>query len=123
MFDARAKSFLRVALLLAPFSLGLAACETLDSLNFLDEQSKKTPLSGERRALFPDGVPGVQKSAPPTQPTNSNVQVMPQEMPQQNPDAAPEQPQQPPSKQARTKNKRGPAQNAEDDDPWAGQRR
>jgi hypothetical protein len=122
MLRVRTKSFFRVALLLAPFSLALSACETLENLNPLDTD-KKTPLSGDRRALFPQGVPGVQYNAPPTQPTNSNVQIPPQDMQQnQTPDAAPQQqPSSPPARQARTK--RGPAQQNADDDPWAGQRR
>jgi hypothetical protein len=102
-------SLARVALVLAPLSLGLGACETLENLNPFDEQSKKTPLSGQRHAVFPEGVPGVQYNAPPTQPSNSNIQVMP-EAQSQNPDAqTPTAP-------------RGPAQN-QSDDPWAGQRR
>lgn len=108
---SRMRSSLRIALLLAPLSFGLAACETLENLNPFDEQGKKTPLSGDRRPVFPEGVPGVQYNAPPTQPTNSNIQVTPQEMQQQNPDAlAPNSPA-----------PRGPQ--APSDDPWAGQRR
>lgn len=111
----KAISFVRVALLLAPLSLGLAACETLENLNPFDEQSKKTPLSGNRRSVFPEGVPGVQYSAPPTQPSNSNIQVSPDTMPNQNPDA--QAPNAPPAAQ------RGPAPQNQSDDPWAGQRR
>lgn len=107
---SRARSLIRVALLLAPLSLGLAACETLENLNPFDD-NKKTPLSGDRRSVFPEGVPGVQYNAPPTQPSNSNIQVLPQEM-NQNPDAPP----------PNTPGPRGPAQN-QSDDPWAGQRR
>ncbi len=106
---ARTTSLIRIALLLAPLALGLAACETLENLNPFDEQSKKTPLSGARRPLFPEGVPGVQYNAPPTQPSNSNIQVAPET---QNPDATPQNVPPP----------RGPAQN-QSDDPWAGQRR
>ena len=108
---SRTRSLIRVALLLAPLSLALGACETLENLNPFDEQSKKTPISGERRPVFPEGVPGVQYNAPPTQPSNSNIQVLPQEM-NQNPDVPP----------PNTPAPRGPAQN-QSDDPWAGQRR
>lgn len=110
---SRVTSFVRVAVLLAPFSLGLAACETLENLNPFDESSKKTPLSGQRRSVFPEGVPGVQRNAPPTQPTNSNIQVTP-EMQNPNPEAQTQN----------TPAPRGPApvQN-QSDDPWAGQRR
>ncbi len=107
---AKPSSLVRVALVLAPLSLALAACETLENLNPFDE-NKKTPISGERRAVFPDGVPGVQYSAPPTQPSNSNIQVTPQDM--QNP---------PDAQTPNTPAPRGPAQN-NSDDPWAGQRR
>jgi hypothetical protein len=109
----RSKTFslFRVALLLAPLSLGLAACETFEDLNPFDE--KKAPVAGDRRALFPQGVPGVQYNAPPTQPSNSNVQIPPQQQQSpDNPDAQPQAPQQAPN---------APAANSED--PWAGQRR
>lgn len=112
MTRAKAKTFARIALLLAPLSLALSACETLENLNPFDEQSKKRPLAGDRRSVFPEGVPGVQYSAPPTQPSNSNIQVTPQDV--QNPDA---QNQNAPAPQ------RGPVQNNTSDDPWAGQRR
>jgi hypothetical protein len=108
---ARATSLIRIALLLAPLSLGMAGCETLENLNPFDDQARKTPLSGDRRSVFPEGVPGVQYNAPPQQPSNSNIQVTPQDLPQnpeqQTPNAA---------------GPRGPAQN-NSDDPWAGQRR
>ena len=111
MLRTRARSFARIALVLAPLSLALGACETLENLNPFDEQGKKTPLSGQRQSVFPQGVPGVQYSAPPTQPSNSNIQVLP-EAQSQNPDAqTPAAP-----------SPRGPAQN-NSDDPWAGQRR
>lgn len=102
-----------MALLLAPLSLGLAACETFEKLNPFDDQAKKTPLSGERRAVFPEGVPGVQYSAPPQQPSNSNIQVTPQDMQNQNPDA-----QNPNVPAAAPRGPQNPS-----DDPWAGQRR
>lgn len=110
---ATAASLLRIALLVAPLSLGLAACETLENLNPFDDSGKKTPLSGERRPLFPEGVPGVQYNAPPQQPTNSNIQILPpqQQAPDGNPDAQ-TTPQQAPN---------APANNSED--PWAGRRR
>jgi len=106
-------SLLRVLLLLAPLSLALGACETLEDLSPFDE--KKKPVAGDRRALFPQGVPGVQYSAPPQQPTNSNVQIPPQQqVSPDNPDAQPQAPQQAPNT---------PAANNNNEDPWAGQRR
>jgi hypothetical protein len=106
---AKTSPLFRVVVLLAPLTLGLAACETLEDMNPFDE--KKTPLQGDRRSLFPQGVPGVQYNAPPQQPTNSNVQIPPQQQisPDGNPDA--QAPQQAPN---------APATN---EDPWAGQRR
>ncbi len=108
---------LRVALLLAPLSLGLAACETLENLNPFDD-SKKTPLTGDRRALFPDGVPGVERNAPPSQPTNSNIQIPPQEQVQQQPQPEPEQ--QPQRQSQRNQKNRAPTGGA--DDPWSDRR-
>jgi len=109
MDRAKLKPLFRVALLLAPLSLGLAACETLENMNPFDEQKK--PITGDRRSVFPGGVPGVQYNAPPTQPSNSNIAVTP-EAQNNNPDAQVQNPPPP----------RGPAQNNADD-PWAGQRR
>jgi hypothetical protein len=42
--------------------LALAGCETFDLDNMF---SNKKPLPGERRAVFPEGVPGVQHGVPP----------------------------------------------------------
>ncbi len=51
----------------------LAGCAGLDELG----QEKKIPLTGERKALFPQGIPGVEFNAPPTQPSNSNIAIQP----------------------------------------------
>jgi hypothetical protein len=61
--------FLRCVLVALP--LALAACESFDTI--LDE--KKTPLVGERKPIFPTGVPGVNYNAPPLQPSNSNIPI------------------------------------------------
>jgi hypothetical protein len=49
--------------------LVLAGCESFDPLDKLQELdimgSSKTPLRGERRAVFPEGVPGVPQGVPP----------------------------------------------------------
>ena len=111
MHGAKLIKLFRVALLLGPLSLALSACETLENMNPFDDSTKKVPLSGDRRSVFPQGVPGVQNNAPPTQPSNSNIQVNPQEMQQ--------------APQAQNQNApapRGAPQN-QSDDPWAGQRR
>jgi hypothetical protein len=65
------RKWFRVALVALPLALG--GCDMLDNLNPLQE--RKTPLPGERRPVFPGGVPGVEYNAPPTQPTNSNVAI------------------------------------------------
>lgn len=112
MMRSNTSSLLRVAIFLVPLSLGLAACETLEDLNPFDE--KKTPVKGDRRALFPQGVPGVQYNAPPQQPTNSNIQINPQEQVSPENPNAPGPPQQAPN---------APAANNNNEDPWSGQRR
>ena len=40
----------------------LSACDSLDSLEIFDSKKK---LAGERRPVFPDGVPGVASGVPP----------------------------------------------------------
>lgn len=63
---------LAVALALG-LAFGTAGCETLDQFNPFDQ--KKTPLPGSRQQVFPEGVPGVDYSASPTQPSNANAPV------------------------------------------------
>jgi hypothetical protein len=50
-------------------SLALAGCETSDLLDKLTDldlmTSPKRPLQGERRAVFPEGTPGVPQGVPP----------------------------------------------------------
>ncbi len=114
---AKTASLFRIALLLAPLSLGIAACETLEDMNPLTE--RKTSLTGDRRALFPQGVPGVENNAPPQQPTNSNIQIQQQQAPEPAPEAQ-QQPQQQ-TKQPTQRNQKKRANAPED--PWADQRR
>src|SRR5262245_51938921 len=49
--------------------LVLAGCESFDPMDKLQELdimgSSKTPLKGERREVFPQGVPGVPQGVPP----------------------------------------------------------
>lgn len=75
MFAARPRRLLRAALLALPIALGVAGCETMEKLNPFVE--KQTPLPGERKPLFPEGVPGVEFGAPPPQPSNSNIPISP----------------------------------------------
>jgi hypothetical protein len=73
MFAAR--PLFRVVCLALPLALGISGCETMEKLNPFAE--KQTPLPGERRPLFPEGVPGVEFNAPPPQPSNSNIPIAP----------------------------------------------
>lgn len=118
----QAKNILRIAIFVLPvFS---AACADFDLF-----EEKKTPIAGDRKALFPTGVPGIEYNAPPVQPTNSNIPVNTQvtntgsNQPQETPDAAQ------PSKQknSRAVNRAQPAPRsaakpAANDDPWADSR-
>ncbi len=63
---------LRIALALI-LALGVTGCESLDKFNPFGDQKK--PLPGQRAAVFPEGVPGVETKAPILQPSNSNVPV------------------------------------------------
>lgn len=54
-------------------ALAVTGCESLDSLNPFDQ--KKKPLPGERHPVFPQGVPGVDYSIGPDQPSNANASI------------------------------------------------
>jgi hypothetical protein len=59
--------------LAACLALSLSGCETSDLIDSMQAKVQdfnpfgvtKTPLKGERREVFPDGVPGVQQGIPP----------------------------------------------------------
>ncbi|QTL04592.1 hypothetical protein J5J86_04445 [Aquabacter sp. L1I39] len=77
----RPSLFLRLAIVMA-LGLGVASCESLEKLNPFEE--KKPPLPGERKPVFPNGVPGVTYTGPVAQPANSNVDptaLQPQQQP------------------------------------------
>jgi hypothetical protein len=57
----RARRILMVASLLAA-GLALSGCESFDPESWF---SPKKPLPGERRPMFPGGVPGVPQGVPP----------------------------------------------------------
>ncbi len=85
----------RNLLLAAALSLGVAGCESsldiLDKLDFMSSQKK--PIVGERRAVFPTGVPGIDTNPAPAQPTNTNVPLsMAPQTPATPPEAAPGRP-------------------------------
>ena len=55
-------------LILAAAALALAACDSFDPLDKFqdwDLMSSKTPLKGDRKEVFPQGVPGVPQGVPP----------------------------------------------------------
>jgi len=54
---------MRTVALAAALALPLAGCETFDLTNLIPDSKKKLP--GERREVFPEGVPGVSKGVPP----------------------------------------------------------
>src|SRR5947209_1929191 len=65
---------MRAILTAAALVLGLllAGCDSINGFDPLDKLSdldimgtSKTPLKGERRAVFPEGVPGVPQGVPP----------------------------------------------------------
>jgi hypothetical protein len=117
---------LQAALISVPLALGVAGCETMEKLNPFAE--KQTPLPGARKALFPEGVPGVEFGAAPQQPTNSNVPITPsiandeqpgQQQAQQRPQpqaAAPTQPAPQPAKSSKS------AKPGDPNDAWSGTR-
>jgi hypothetical protein len=55
----------RAAFIVALVALPLAACDTFDPTDLFDGLSRKTPLPGERKAVFPEGTPGVPQGVPP----------------------------------------------------------
>jgi hypothetical protein len=121
----RYRPYFGAALVLA-LGLGVSACESLDKMNPFKE--KEVPLTGDRKPLFPEGVPGVQFGAPPSQPTNSNIPINPpaagdqqqsqQQQVQQPQQARAPQPSQPaPSQPTKTKSKGG-----DPNDAWSGTR-
>jgi hypothetical protein len=75
MFDVRARSLLKAALVAVPLALAVSGCESMDKFNPFAENQK--PLPGVRKPLFPEGVPGVEFGAAPPQPTNSNIPISP----------------------------------------------
>jgi hypothetical protein len=63
------RSFSR-ALVIAAFALPIGACSSTGDfdpgeLSLFEWLSTKKPLPGERKAVFPEGVPGVSKGIPP----------------------------------------------------------
>ncbi|MFG1360807.1 hypothetical protein [Xanthobacter pseudotagetidis] len=57
--------------LAAGLALSVSGCESMEKFNPFVE--KERPLPGTRQKVFPEGVPGVDYSAAPSQPSNSNA--------------------------------------------------
>lgn len=57
---------------LGALGLGLTACESLQDLPSMFER-RQPPLPGDRQPVFPEGVPGVDRSIP--QPANAPPDV------------------------------------------------
>jgi hypothetical protein len=112
------------ALIVLSLGMALSACETLDKMNPFQEKEK--PLPGDRKPLFPEGVPGVQFGAPPQQPTNSNIPITPSAAGDQQQSQQQQQVQQP--QQARTPQPASPSatksksKGGDPNDAWAGTR-
>ncbi|MBN8940933.1 MAG: hypothetical protein J0H01_15635 [Rhizobiales bacterium] len=69
---------------LAALGLGLTACESLQDIPAMFER-KPPPLPGDRQAVFPEGVPGVDRTIP--QPANAPPDVAPPAPPAEQPPA------------------------------------
>ena len=108
----------RNLLLAAGLSLGVAGCESgLDVLDKLDFwSSTKKPVPGERRPVFPAGIPGIEYNAAPAQPTNANIPLsMAPQAPATAPEATPGRPAAPRAPRTAQKPKNS-------GDPWDGTR-
>jgi hypothetical protein len=115
-------ALVKVALVVLPLAVTAAGCDVMDY--FADNnplETKKKPLEGARKPIFPDGVPGVEYNQPPPQPTNSNIPISSVPPPQQEPETpAPQSAaknRQPAARTARAPQRQTPA--VQSDDPWS----
>ena len=111
------RRLIRPALIALPLAFFAAGCD-----NFGE---KEVPLAGDRRPLFPEGVPGVEFGARPQQPSNSNVPIpLPSAMSPEGPEGGP-----PPAQTARpapapqpaAKSSKAP-KGGDPNDAWSGTR-
>lgn len=72
-FSPSRRLLLRSALLIGA-GTGLAGCESLQDIPSMFER-RQPPVPGERRAVFPEGVPGIDRSI--QQPANSPIGAAP----------------------------------------------
>jgi hypothetical protein len=63
-------------------AVALAGCESLQDIPAMFER-RPPPLPGERQTVFPEGVPGIDRSIP--QPANAPSQAPPAEPPAEQP--------------------------------------
>jgi len=120
----------RVALMSLAVALSLAGCGTsstpdFDPTGLLDFLDTKKPLPGERKPVFPEGVPGVERGVPKelTKGYQQQAETPPDQPAETEKQAAPEKPK--PVKKAAVKKKPAPRvqpQPAEDEAPPAAQR-
>jgi hypothetical protein len=61
----RSVARLVLALVVAAVGPVLSACSSLDSLDPTEWFDTKKPLAGDRKPVFPEGVPGVSSGVPP----------------------------------------------------------
>src|SRR5258708_27349613 len=92
---------------LAGCSSGLSGFDPSDLLDWLDTKKK---LPGERKPVFPDGVPGLEQGVPKDLYKGSRLQQIDEQNAQATAAAAP--PQEPKSKGAKSKGKQAPAAGA-----------
>jgi hypothetical protein len=117
---------LKIALVALPLALTLAGCDVMDYLSENNPlETKKKPLEGARKQLFPGGVPGIEYNQPPPQPTNSNIPVsavppQQEQTPQEQSGAQnPKQPARAVARTTRPVSASQPKQPNQTDDPWA----
>src|ERR1700674_77014 len=68
------RPLVRIVLVALPLAFSVAGCDVID---YLAEENplhtKKKPLEGDRKPVFPGGVPVIEYNQPLPQPTNSNI--------------------------------------------------
>ena len=82
----------RFALMIAVAMLGatsLTGCSSFDPSDLTDWFNVKKPLPGDRRAVFPEGVPGVSQGVPSNLVKGAQPEVAAAPAPQAEPEAAP----------------------------------
>lgn len=111
------RPLVRIAFVALPLAFAAAGCDVMDYLSENNPlETKKKPIEGDRKPVFPGGVPGIEYNQPPPQPTNSNIPLSSVPPPQQEQQAEPQNPRQQ-ARPARAVQRQAP--NATGDDPWS----